>query len=86
MVGSRQVRVEDRKDLPFTDAVIHESQRLCNIGPMAIPHKTSQDVTFEGYFIEKVNLECRLLCNGIGVAREAALINENRLFHVKVLT
>ncbi|XP_075880380.1 cytochrome P450 2K1-like [Nelusetta ayraudi] len=52
VVGSRQVRVEDRKDLPFTDAVIHESQRLCNIVPL-IPHKTSQDVTFEGYFIEK---------------------------------
>lgn len=55
VVGSRQVRVEDRKDLPFTDAVIHESQRLCNIVPMAIPHKTSRDVTFEGHFIEKVN-------------------------------
>lgn len=55
VVGSRQVRVEDRKNLPFTDAVIHESQRLCNIVPMSIPHKTSRDVTFEGHFIEKVN-------------------------------
>lgn len=55
VVGSRQVRVEDRKDLPFTDAVIHESQRMCNIGPLAIPHKTSRDVTFEGYFLEKVH-------------------------------
>lgn len=55
MVGSRQVRVEDRKDLPFTDAVIHECQRLSNIVPMSIPHKTLRDVTFEGYFIEKVN-------------------------------
>lgn len=59
MVGSRQVRVEDRKDLPFTDAVIHESQRLANIVPMAIPHMTSRDVTYEGYFIEKVS--CPLL-------------------------
>lgn len=55
VAGSRQVRVEDRKDLPFTDAVIHESQRLCNIVPMALPHKTSRDVTFEGFFIEKVD-------------------------------
>ncbi|XP_024127729.1 cytochrome P450 2K1 [Oryzias melastigma] len=53
VVGSRQVRVEDRKNLPFTDAVIHESQRLANIGPMALPHATSQDVTFQGYFIKK---------------------------------
>uniref|UniRef100_A0A3B3BU19 Cytochrome P450 2K1-like n=1 Tax=Oryzias melastigma TaxID=30732 RepID=A0A3B3BU19_ORYME len=53
VVGSRQVRIEDRKNLPFTDAVIHESQRLANIAPMAIPHTTSKDVIFQGYFIKK---------------------------------
>ncbi|XP_068605737.1 cytochrome P450 2K1-like [Brachionichthys hirsutus] len=53
VIGSRQVRVEDRKYLPYTDAVIHEAQRFANIGPMAIPHRTSQDVTFQGYFIKK---------------------------------
>ncbi|XP_071752464.1 cytochrome P450 2K1-like [Centroberyx gerrardi] len=53
VIGSRQVRVEDRKILPYTDAVIHETQRLANIVPMSLPHKTSQDVTFQGYFIKK---------------------------------
>ncbi|XP_035510986.1 cytochrome P450 2K1-like [Morone saxatilis] len=53
VVGSRQVRVEDRKNLPYTDAVIHETQRLANIVPMAIPHKTSRDLTFQGYFIKE---------------------------------
>nr|XP_046270082.1 cytochrome P450 2K1-like isoform X3 [Scatophagus argus] len=53
VVGRRQVRVEDRKYLPYTDAVIHESQRLANIVPMAIPHKTSQDVNYKGYFIQQ---------------------------------
>uniref|UniRef100_UPI0009B3FE50 cytochrome P450 2K1-like n=1 Tax=Monopterus albus TaxID=43700 RepID=UPI0009B3FE50 len=53
VVGSRQVRVEDRKNLPYTDAVIHESQRLANIVPMALPHKTSRDVMFQGYFIKE---------------------------------
>ncbi|XP_061668847.1 cytochrome P450 2K1-like [Syngnathoides biaculeatus] len=53
VIGDRQVHVEDRKNLPFTDAVIHETQRLANIAPIAIPHRTSQDVTFRGYFIKK---------------------------------
>ncbi|XP_068191942.1 cytochrome P450 2K1-like [Antennarius striatus] len=53
VIGSRQVRVEDRKYLPYTDAVIHESQRFASISPIAVPHRTSQDVTFQGYFIKK---------------------------------
>ncbi|XP_033934478.1 cytochrome P450 2K1-like [Pseudochaenichthys georgianus] len=53
VIGSRQAQGEDRKSLPFTDAVIHETQRLANIVPMALPHKTSQDVTFQGHFIKK---------------------------------
>ena len=56
VIGSRQVQVEDRKNLPFTDAVIHETQRLANILPMSLPHKTSQDITFQGHFIQKVRL------------------------------
>ncbi|GLD57003.1 cytochrome P450 2K1-like isoform X1, partial [Lates japonicus] len=53
VIGSCQVQVEDRKNLPFTDAVIHETQRLANIAPMALPHRTSRDVTFQGHFIKK---------------------------------
>ncbi|XP_074471426.1 cytochrome P450 2K1-like [Sebastes fasciatus] len=53
VIGDRQVQVEDRKNLPFTDAVIHETQRLANIVPMSLPHKTSQDITFQGHFIQK---------------------------------
>ncbi|XP_029014807.1 cytochrome P450 2K1-like [Betta splendens] len=53
VVGSRCVRVEDRKNLPYTDAVIHETQRLANIVPMSLFHKTSRDITFQGHFIKK---------------------------------
>ncbi|XP_075998974.1 cytochrome P450 2K1-like isoform X1 [Genypterus blacodes] len=53
VIGSRHVRVEDRKYLPFTDAVIHETQRLASILPMSAPHETSRDVTFQGHFIKK---------------------------------
>lgn len=53
-MANRQVRVEDRKNLPYVEAVIHETQRLANIVPMSLPHRTSRDTTFQGYFLEKV--------------------------------
>ncbi|XP_063074373.1 cytochrome P450 2K1-like [Engraulis encrasicolus] len=56
VIGGRQPVVEDRKSLPYTDAVIHETQRIGNIVPMSIPHITSCDVDFQGYFIKKSRL------------------------------
>uniref|UniRef100_A0AAZ3R8E7 Cytochrome P450 2K1-like n=1 Tax=Oncorhynchus tshawytscha TaxID=74940 RepID=A0AAZ3R8E7_ONCTS len=53
VIGSRQPLVEGRKNLPYTDAVIHETQRLASIVTMSIPHTTSRDVTFQEYFIKK---------------------------------
>eukprot|EP00064_Thunnus_orientalis_P000221 superscaffoldBa00000009_g221 len=53
VVGNRQIRVEDRKNLPYTNAVIHETQRMASILPMSLPHTTSKDVNFQGYFIRK---------------------------------
>ncbi|XP_059414950.1 cytochrome P450 2K1-like [Carassius carassius] len=53
VIGGRQPVVEDRKKLPYTDAVIHETQRLANIVPLNLPHMTSCDVTLNGYFIKE---------------------------------
>ncbi|XP_039905634.1 cytochrome P450 2K1-like [Simochromis diagramma] len=61
VVGSRKVSADDRKNLPYTDAVIHEIQRLANILPVCLPHQTSRDVTFRGYFIKKGTIVFPLL-------------------------
>ncbi|TRY96431.1 hypothetical protein DNTS_021460 [Danionella cerebrum] len=53
VIGGRQPVVDDRKMLPYTDAVIHETQRMANIVPLSLPHVTTCDVTFKGYFIQK---------------------------------
>ena len=56
VVGVRQPVMEDRRNLPYTDAVIHEIQRWSDIAPMSVPHITSCDVHFQGFFIKKVSL------------------------------
>uniref|UniRef100_A0A673ASZ7 Cytochrome P450 2J2-like n=1 Tax=Sphaeramia orbicularis TaxID=375764 RepID=A0A673ASZ7_9TELE len=50
---SRPPSVDDRADLPYTDAVIHEVQRMGNIVPLSLPHVTNRDVHLRGYTIPK---------------------------------
>ncbi|KAG1966962.1 cytochrome P450 2K1-like [Pimephales promelas] len=52
-IGGRQAVMEDRKNLPYTNAVIHETQRFANIAPLGSPHQTTCDVYLNGFLIKK---------------------------------
>nr|XP_033791787.1 cytochrome P450 2K6-like [Geotrypetes seraphini] len=53
VMGSSKPQIDHRRHMPYTDAVIHEIQRFADIVPMNIPHETTKDVNFKGYFLPK---------------------------------
>lgn len=57
----RSPLMEDRKSLPFTDAVIHEVQRYVDLMPLNIPHYTTHPITFRGYTIPQGTIILPLL-------------------------
>ncbi|XP_051720028.1 cytochrome P450 2G1-like [Ctenopharyngodon idella] len=54
VIGQNRIpTMDDRKSLPFTDAVIHEVQRYTDIVPLNVPHYATHDISFRGYLIPK---------------------------------
>ncbi|WYZ44616.1 hypothetical protein EsH8_VII_001052 [Colletotrichum jinshuiense] len=61
VVGQNRLpNIADRENLPYVEAVVNEVMRWHPIGPMGLPHGSSEDDVFEGYFIPK---EAILLAN-----------------------
>ncbi|XP_074533575.1 cytochrome P450 2F2-like isoform X2 [Halichoeres trimaculatus] len=51
--GKDQASFEDRNEMPFMQAVIHEVQRLANTVPLSVFHTTTKDTELMGYSIPK---------------------------------
>ncbi|XP_066548423.1 cytochrome P450 2J2 isoform X1 [Amia ocellicauda] len=49
----RPPSMADRAKMPYTDAVIHEVQRMGNIVPLDLIHMTTRDTMLGGYFLPK---------------------------------
>ena len=47
---------DDRDNLPYVDAIVKEVLRWHPVGPMGLPHSTTEDDTYEGYHIPKGSL------------------------------
>ena len=42
---------DDRPELPYIDAIVKEALRWQNVLPLGLPHKTTEDMVYDGYFI-----------------------------------
>jgi len=51
--GNRLPTFEDRPLVPYVDAILREVCRWHPPGPLSVPHASSEDDWYEGYFIRK---------------------------------
>ncbi|KAL8194651.1 UNVERIFIED_CONTAM: hypothetical protein K2H54_027933 [Gekko kuhli] len=61
------IKYEDRDRLPYTNAVIHETQRFANVVPIGVPHAPIKDMQLLGYTIPK---DTTVITNLVSVHRD----------------
>ena len=66
---------EDRERLPLLMAAVMESQRWAPVIPIGIPHRTTEDDVFEGYFIPKGTV---VIANQWSVAQPPVILGDLR--------
>ncbi|MED6195678.1 hypothetical protein PIB30_040274 [Stylosanthes scabra] len=70
----RQVEEKDLEKLPYLDMVVKEILRLYPVAPLLVPHESLEDVTINGYFIEK---NTRIMVNAWAIGRDPRIWSEN---------
>ncbi|MED6195679.1 hypothetical protein PIB30_040275 [Stylosanthes scabra] len=70
----RQVEEKDLEKLPYLDMVVKEILRLYPVAPLLVPHESLEDVTINGYFIEK---NTRIMVNVWAIGRDPRIWSEN---------
>ncbi|KAH7706767.1 CYP-33D3 protein [Aphelenchoides avenae] len=62
-IGSdRLITMSDRPHLHYTNAVINEVQRLCNLVPQNVPHAITRDVVIDGHKLPKGTVVLPQIC------------------------
>ncbi|XP_018424944.1 PREDICTED: cytochrome P450 2G1-like [Nanorana parkeri] len=77
---SRQPKVEDRNQMPYMNAVIHEIQRISDAIPSGCIRSTTRDVDFRGYRIPKGTDVLPVLTS---VLKDASQFETPEAFNVK---
>ncbi|XP_033643980.1 cytochrome P450 2J6-like isoform X1 [Asterias rubens] len=60
---NRLPRLSDKPELPFTEAVLSEIQRMGSIVPLGVPHRCTEDTILRGYSIPKGSIVITNLWN-----------------------
>lgn len=54
VIGRHRVpSMQDRSNMPYMDALVHEIQRFIDLVPLSLPHAVTRDIKFRNYIIPK---------------------------------
>ncbi|NP_001085249.1 uncharacterized protein LOC432347 [Xenopus laevis] len=68
--------MEDKSKMPYTDAVIHEIQRVSDVIPMSLPHSVMKDTQLRGYTIPKGTDVYPMICTALRDPKQFATPNK----------